>query len=126
MALTGNVAVFKCGLWYCGSDASDVYHTFRFGGSVVWVGALWSFWRSRRIYNLLIAGEVMIAGLAGTLASQGLGTIAFPLANIVALLLIFWGYVKARDRSSHGQSQEIVHETPLRLLKSPNGNYRFK
>lgn len=75
------------------------------GGSVVWVGALWSFWRSRHIYNLLIAGGVMIAGLAGTLASQGLGTIAFPLANIVALLLIFWGYVQARESRSRPASR---------------------
>lgn len=66
------------------------------GGLVVFAGALWSWWKTRRHYNLLIAAGVLISGAAGTLASQGMGVAAFPFVNIIAVTLIFLGYIYSR------------------------------
>ncbi len=69
------------------------------GGPVVVLGALWSWWKTRRYYTLLIAVGALIPSLAGTLASQGLTEAWFPVLNMVGLVLIFLGYVYSRPRT---------------------------
>ncbi|MCY0886754.1 MAG: hypothetical protein OWV35_12895 [Firmicutes bacterium] len=66
------------------------------GGTVVILGALWSWWKTRRLYNLLIAAGALVSTSGGTLASTGIGLSALPLMNIIGLLLIFWGYLESR------------------------------
>jgi cytochrome c oxidase subunit IV len=67
------------------------------GGTIVIVGALWSWWKTRRYYNLLIAAGALTAGLGGTMASQGVALGILPVMNIVGLVLIFLGYVYSRS-----------------------------
>lgn len=69
------------------------------GGPIVVLGAGWSWWKTRRYPILLIAVGALIPSLAGTLASQGLTTTAFPVLNIVGLILIFIGYRNSRSPS---------------------------
>ncbi|WP_207711773.1 hypothetical protein [Sulfobacillus harzensis] len=69
------------------------------GGPVVVLGALWSWWKVRRYYTLLIGVGALVPSLAGTFASQGLGESWFPVFNIVGLILIFLGYVYSRPRT---------------------------
>ncbi|MCY0879910.1 MAG: hypothetical protein OWU84_13350 [Firmicutes bacterium] len=68
------------------------------GGPVVVLGALWSWWKTRRYYTLFIAAGALIPSLSGTLASQGFGLFWFPVLNIVGLTLIFLGYVYSRPQ----------------------------
>ncbi len=77
------------------------------GGTIVIVGALWSWWKTRRYYNLLIAAGALAAGVGGTLASQGVGLSILPVMNILGLVLIFVGYVYSRS-SHQGQSASRV------------------
>jgi hypothetical protein len=70
------------------------------GGPVVVLGALWSWWKTRRYYTLLIAAGALIPSLSGTVASQGMATTLFPIFNIVGLTLIFLGYVYSRPVSA--------------------------
>ncbi|MCL4494942.1 MAG: hypothetical protein M1294_09045 [Firmicutes bacterium] len=74
------------------------------GGTIVVIGALWSWWKTRRYYNLLIAAGAIAAGVGGTLASQGVALGILPLMNIVGLVLIFLGYVYSRS-SQQGRSK---------------------
>ncbi len=73
------------------------------GGTIVVVGAAWSWWKTRRHYNLLIAAGAIVAGIGGTLASQGVGLSILPAMNILGLVLIFLGYVYSRS-SQQGRS----------------------
>lgn len=66
------------------------------GGTLVFVGAVWSWWKTKRHYNLLIAVGVLVSSAAGSLASQGVGIVLFPFLNMVGLVLIFLGYIYAR------------------------------
>lgn len=66
------------------------------GGPIVVLGSLWSWWKTRRYYTLLIAAGALVPSLAGTLASQGSTTAIFPLMNVVGLILIFLGYVYSK------------------------------
>ncbi len=77
------------------------------GGTIVVVGALWSWGKTRHYYNLLIAAGAIAAGVGGTLASQGVGLGILPAMNIVGLVLIFLGYVYSRS-SQQGRSQSQV------------------
>lgn len=78
------------------------------GGPIVVLGALWSWWKTRRHYTLLIAIGALIPSLAGTVASQGAGLSLFPMLNIVGLIVIFLGYVYSRPRSQ----ASLSHQTP--------------
>ncbi len=77
------------------------------GGPIVVIGALWSWWKSRRYYNLLIALGALIPSSAGTMASQGIGMAIFPIFNIVGLVLIFVGYVYSRASNQRRPNQSI-------------------
>lgn len=77
------------------------------GGTIVLVGALWSWWKTQRYYNLLIAAGALAAGVGGTLASQGVALSILPVMNIVGLVLIFLGYVYSRS-SQQGRSSTKV------------------
>ena len=79
------------------------------GGPIVVIGAVWSWWKSRRHYNLLIALGALIPSSAGTMASQGIGMAIFPIFNIVGLVLIFVGYVYSRA-SNQGRTRHEVDE----------------
>jgi hypothetical protein len=70
------------------------------GGPIVVIGALVSWWKTRRYYTLLIAVGALIPSFAGTFASQNVATAVFPLMNVVGLLLIFLGYLNAGRRSA--------------------------
>ncbi len=70
------------------------------GGPIVVIGSLWSWWKTRRYYTLLIAAGALVPSSAGTLASQGLGLAWFPIMNIIGLALIFLGYIYSQPR--HG------------------------
>lgn len=81
------------------------------GGTVVLAGALWSWWKTKRGYNLLIGAGVLLSGLAGTLASQGMGVVAFPFVNLVAVVLIFLGYVMSRSaHAARAQEPSMSHK----------------
>lgn len=84
------------------------------GGTIVFVGAIWSWWKTRRFYNLLIALGVVISSMAGTFASQGLGTVAFPFANLVAVIIIFLGYIYSRP-SGGPKAPSKSHDTAAPL-----------
>ena len=73
------------------------------GGPIVVIGALGSWWKSRRAYTLLIAIGALVPSSAGTFASQGIGTAVFPLMNILGLVLIFAGYVYSRPKARIAQ-----------------------
>jgi hypothetical protein len=79
------------------------------GGPIVLIGALWSWWKTRRYYNLLIALGALVPSSAGTLASQGIATAIFPVMNIIGLVLIFWGYVYSRS-SGQGRVNQSQHQ----------------
>ncbi len=79
------------------------------GGPIVVIGALWSWWKSRRYYNLLIALGALIPSSAGTMASQGIGMASFPIFNIVGLVLIFLGYVYSRP-SNQSRPNSLTQE----------------
>lgn len=70
------------------------------GGPIVVLGSVWSWWKSRRWYTLLIAAGALIPTVAGTVASQGLGMVFLPMLNMVGLVLIFLGYVYSRPRAA--------------------------
>ncbi len=76
------------------------------GGTIVVLGAVWSWWKTRRYYNLLIAAGALGAGLGGTLASQGIALGILPTMNIVGLVLIFLGYVYSRPSAQGRVSQQ--------------------
>ena len=65
------------------------------GGTIVVVGALWSWWKSRRYYTLLIAIGATASGVGGSLGSQRAVLSMLPIMNIVGLLLILAGYLFA-------------------------------
>lgn len=69
------------------------------GGPIVVFGALFSWWKTRRYYTLLIAMGALIPSLAGAFASQDVASSLFPLMNILGLLLIFLGYLHASPKS---------------------------
>lgn len=77
------------------------------GGTIVIVGALWSWWKTRRYYNLLIAAGALAASTGGTMASQGVGLGILPVMNIVGLVLIFLGYIYSRS-SAQGRASYPV------------------
>ncbi|MDA8193424.1 MAG: hypothetical protein M0Z53_05450 [Thermaerobacter sp.] len=81
------------------------------GGTVVLVGALWSWWKTRRFYNLLIAAGVMVSSSAGALASQGRITAVFPFVNIAAVTLIFLGYIYSRPSAAGRYAKSKVEQT---------------
>ncbi len=70
------------------------------GGTVVLVGAVWSWWKTKRTYNLLIALGALASGVGGMLVSQGVALSVLPAWNIAGLILIFLGYLYSR--STHG------------------------
>ena len=67
------------------------------GGTVVLIGAVWSWWKTRRYYNLLIAVGALASGIGGVLVSQGVALSMLPTFNITGLVLIFLGYVYSRS-----------------------------
>lgn len=69
------------------------------GGPIVIVGSLWSWWKTHRYYTLLIAVGALIPSMAGSLASQNIATLVFPIMNVIGLVLIFLGYVYSRPRA---------------------------
>lgn len=82
------------------------------GGPIVVLGSLWSWWKTRRYYPLLIAAGALVPSLAGTLASQGSTTALFPLLNVVGLVLIFLGYVYSKSPVARAQ------DTPLLVVRN--------
>lgn len=80
------------------------------GGPIVVLGALWSWWKTRRHYNLLIALGALVPTMAGTLASQGSGDALFPLLNIMGLGLIFVGYLYSRPAVRVPQATTARHQ----------------
>jgi len=69
------------------------------GGPIVVLGALISWWKTRKYSTLLIAIGALIPSLAGTIASQNGAISLFPLMNILGLVLIFLGYLNALPRA---------------------------
>jgi len=80
------------------------------GGPIVVLGSLWSWWKTRRYYALLIAIGALAPSAAGILASQGTGLTVFPLLNIVGLVLIFFGYLYSRPavRTGVTRAQNVL------------------
>lgn len=91
------------------------------GGPIVVLGSLWSWWKTRRYYTLLIAVGALIPSAAGTVASQGGGLTLFPVLNILGLVLIFLGYVYSRPQAkTAARGSERTHLTPT-ARQSTNG-----
>jgi hypothetical protein len=68
------------------------------GGAALVLGALWSWWRTRLLYNLGIAAGGIIFSLADTLAAYGIAAL-FYLAEVIGILVLYWAVVKS-DRGS--------------------------
>jgi len=66
------------------------------GAAALILGALWSWWRTRQIYNLGIALGGVVFSLADTLAAYGITAIFF-LAEIVGIVLLYWAVEKSRS-----------------------------
>jgi len=93
----------------CRGNPGDVLVIGGSGGPIVVLGALWSWWKSKRYYNLLIAVGALIPSSAGALVSQGIGASIFPIMNILGLVLIFLGYVYSRS-SNQGRAIQGQHQ----------------
>ncbi len=78
------------------------------GGPIVVLGSLWSWWKTRRYYTLLIAAGALVPSMAGTLASQGSTTALFPLLNVVGLILIFLGYIYSKSPAARTHSEPLL------------------
>lgn len=91
------------------------------GGPIVVLGSLWSWWKTRRYYTLLIAVGALIPTAAGTLASQGAGLALFPVLNIMGLVLIFLGYMYSRPRVKTDMSRVKHPLAGPRAKHSMNG-----
>ena len=74
------------------------------GGTVVLIGAAWSWWKTRRYYNLLIAVGALTSGVGGVLVSQGIALSMLPALNIAGLVLIFLGYVYSHSAAASGSA----------------------
>lgn len=68
------------------------------GGLALVLGALWSWWRTRLIYNLGIAAGGIIFSLADTLAAYGIPGLFYG-AEIVGVVLLYWAVQKSRQPS---------------------------
>jgi hypothetical protein len=67
------------------------------GAAALVLGALWSWWRTRLAYNLLIAAGGIVFSVADSLAAYGIAAL-FYLAQIVGILLLYWGVEASRRR----------------------------
>jgi hypothetical protein len=62
------------------------------GAAALVLGALWSWWRTRLVFNLGIAAGGIVFSLADTLAAYGIPALFFA-AEIAGVLLIYWAVV---------------------------------
>ncbi|MGC8488789.1 MAG: hypothetical protein ACP5QO_11335, partial [Clostridia bacterium] len=81
------------------------------GATAIVLGALWSWWRTRQIYNLGIALGGVVFSLADTLAAYGITAIFF-LAQIVGIVVLYWAVDKSRapeTRTSRVGDKPVTH-----------------
>jgi hypothetical protein len=90
------------------------------GGPIVVLGSLWSWWKTRRYYTLLIAFGALIPSAAGTVASQGGGLTLFPVLNIIGLVLIFLGYMYSRPHAKTS-ARSVERAFPPSTARHSNG-----
>jgi len=64
------------------------------GAAALVLGALWSWWRTRFVFNLGIAAGGIVFSLADTLAAYGIPALFF-VAEIAGVLLIYWAVVNS-------------------------------
>ncbi|MCL8208414.1 MAG: hypothetical protein K6V97_10135 [Actinomycetia bacterium] len=67
------------------------------GALALVLGALWSWWRTRLGYNLLIAAGGVVFSVADSLAAYGVAAL-FYVAQIAGILLLYWGVEASRRR----------------------------
>ena len=66
-------------------------------GSLALIGiALYSFWRTRLVFNLWIAAGAIAAAASGSLATLGV-TWALYLGELIGIALMFWGFLSSRE-----------------------------
>lgn len=63
------------------------------GGIVLIVVALWSWWSSRLVGNLWIAGGAMLMSLIGRLATMSFFSWMVPFKELVGIIVIFYGVI---------------------------------
>lgn len=68
------------------------------GGLALVGGALWSWWKTRWVYNLGIAGGGIVFSLADTLSAYGIPALFF-LAEILGVLLIYWAVRRSQTEA---------------------------
>ncbi len=66
------------------------------GGGALILGALYSWWRSRQAYNLLIALGGLVFVVADTSAGLGSGLLFFP-GQIIGMLLLYFGVAGSNE-----------------------------
>ncbi len=66
------------------------------GGAALILGALYSWWRSRQSYNLLIALGGLVFVVADTSAGLGSGLLFFP-GQIIGMLLLYFGVAGSQE-----------------------------
>ncbi len=66
------------------------------GGAALILGALYSWWRSRQSYNLLIALGGIVFVIADTSAGLGSGLLFFP-GQIIGMLLLYFGVAGSNE-----------------------------
>ncbi len=96
MSVIGNWLTLNAGVGGITGVARIAYvATASVGGTMVVVGALWSWWKSRRHCTLLIAVGATASGVGGSLAPQEVVLSVLPVMNIVGLFLMLAGYLFA-------------------------------
>lgn len=82
---------------------------FTVPGSLALIGiALYSFWRSRLVFNLWIAAGAVAAAASGSLATFGV-TWALYLGELIGIALMFRGFLSTREPvSARGPASEEV------------------
>ena len=112
---TVNVAAFQLPLPAGqGFDASVRIWSplFTVPGSLALIGiALYSFWRTRFVFNLWIAAGAIVAAASGLLATFGV-TWALYLGELFGIALMFWGFLASREPTpASSRSSEEVPST---------------
>jgi hypothetical protein len=81
------------------------------GAAALVLGAIWSWWRTRYIYNLGIALGGIVFSLADTLAAYGVVAIFF-LAQILGIVLLYWAVERSRVPESRRRSAKASAANP--------------
>ena len=99
----GMLAIVAGAVLLGGAGAGTDWSPRDLGPAALVLGAIWSWWRTRYIYNLGIALGGIVFSLADTLAAYGVVAIFF-LAQILGIVLLYWAVERSRVPESRRRS----------------------